>query len=228
MRLLPDERPAGPWRTLSTPAVVDAVLAVTGDAHPAVVAIDGRGASGKTTRTDALLADLAGRGTAAAAVHTDDLAWHEPFFGWGHLLRAGVLEPAKRREVVVFTPPAWEPRGRTGSVDVPAGTEVLVVEGTGAYQRDFDHLYDAVVWVQSDVDEAERRGIERDVASGVNGGRERATAFWHEWMAAEVPYLAEQRAWDRADLTVAGTHVVELADGEWAVADRTPGARRNA
>ena len=105
---------------------------------------------------------------------------------------------------------------------------VAGVEGTGAYQRDFDHLYDAVVWVQSDVDEAERRGIERDVASGVNGGRERATAFWHEWMAAEVPYLAEQRAWDRADLTVAGTHVVELADGEWAVADRTPGARRNA
>lgn len=228
MRLLPDERPAGPWRTLSTSAVVEALLAVAGDARPVVVAVDGRGASGKTTLSEALLADLARRGVAAAAVHTDDLAWHEPFFGWGHLLRAGVLEPAKRREVVVFTPPAWEPRGRTGSVDVPAGTEVLLVEGTGAYQRGFDHLYDAVVWVQADFGEAERRGIERDGASGVNGDREQAEAFWHEWMAAEIPYLAEQRAWERADLTVAGTPVVELADGEWAVADRTRGARRNA
>ena len=41
--------------------------------------------------------------------------------------------------------------GRNGS------GELLIVEGAGAARRELMHLLDAVVWVQSDATEAERR-----------------------------------------------------------------------
>lgn len=62
---------------------------------------------------------------------------------------------------------------------------------------------DAKVWVQSDADEAYRRGIERDMAAGRDHAE--AVAFWEEWMAQEVPFLAADRPWDRADLVVCST-----------------------
>jgi hypothetical protein len=56
------------------------------------------------------------------------------------------------------------------------------------------------------------------VAEGVNGDWEQAAAFWNAWMAAEMPFLNEQRPWERADLIVAGTPAIPLAAGEWVVA----------
>jgi hypothetical protein len=82
---------------------------------------------------------------------------------------------------------------------------LVIVEGVGAGRRELAHLLAAVVWVQSDRAEAERRGIARDVASGVNGGREAAIAFWDEWMAEELPFVARERPWERAAVVVAGT-----------------------
>lgn len=214
---LPEGEPAaGPWRALSASELADRVLALTGvpAGRPAVLAIDGRGAAGKSTLAEVVVAAVPG----AVVVHTDDLAWHEPFFGWGHLLRDGVLAPLHRGETVHFTPPQWEPRGRTGVIEVPAGSPLVVVEGTGAGQRTCADLVDAVVWVQSDFAAAEDRGVERDVASGVNGDRAQAAAFWHEWMGHELRFLAEDRPWQRAALVVAGTPVADLGVGEYAVA----------
>ena len=48
----------------------------------AVLAIDGHGASGKTT----LARRLAAEHGAACVVGTDDLAWHHSFFDWADLL----------------------------------------------------------------------------------------------------------------------------------------------
>ena len=74
--------------------------------------------------------------------------------------------------------------------------------------------------MQADAVEAERRGIARDVASGVNGDLEQATAFWHEWMAAELPFLAAQRPWERAHLLVNGTPQLAPSADEVEVAPR--------
>jgi hypothetical protein len=60
-------------------------------------------------------------------------------------------------------------------------------------------LLDAVVWVQSDMAEAERRGIARD------GADQAADSFWHPWMAEELSFMARQRPWTRANVIVAGT-----------------------
>jgi hypothetical protein len=138
-------------------------------------------------------------------VHTDDVAWHHSFFDWDDLLVQGVLEPVRRGLPVHYRPPAWEARGREGAIEVPAGLDLLVVEGVGAGRRELSDLVDAVVWVQSDFAEAERRGIARDVAHGVNGDLDQATDFWERWMAEELAFLADQRPWERAHVAVAGT-----------------------
>ena len=59
----------------------------------------------------------------------------------------------------------------------------MIIEGAGAARRELMDLVDAVVWVQSDMAEAERRGIERD------GGDAATVSFWHLWMAEELPFI---------------------------------------
>ena len=39
-------------------------------------------------------------------------------------------------------------------------------------------------------------------------------AFWHEWMAQELDFLAQQRPWERACAVVAGTSDLRLGQDE--------------
>jgi len=215
MSLPPGEPAATAWRAMDRAGLVDLLRRAAGPptTRPRVVAVDGRSAAGKST----LATWLHDAVPASAVVHTDDLAWNEPFFRWGHLLRQ-VLEPLHRGEAVRLRPPAWREHGRPGAIHLPAGLELVVVEGVGASQREHADLVDATVWVQSDAGEAERRGIARDVEQGVNGDHQQAVAFWHEWMSHELPFLQQQRPWERAALVVAGTAVLPLEPGQVAVA----------
>ena len=128
------------------------------------MAVDGRGAAGKSSAATWLHEAV----PVSAVVHTDDLAWYEPFFAWGHLLLA-VLDQLHRGEAVHLRPPAWEAHDRAGEIALPMGLELVIVEGVGASQREHAELIDATIWVQSDFAEAERRGIARDIDEGVNG-----------------------------------------------------------
>ena len=143
--------------------------------------------------------------SASAVTHTDDITWHHSKFGWSELLARSVLQPIRNGQSVNYRPPGWESHGRPGAIEVPTGLHLVIIEGVGAARRELAHLLDAVVWVQSDYAEAERRGIARDVASGVNGDRVAAASFWHSWMAEELPFLEHQRPWERAVVIVAGT-----------------------
>lgn len=164
-----------------------------------VVAVDGRSAGGKTT----LAQRLAAAHPVAALVHTDDVAWNHSFFGWDDMLRRSVLEPARRGQPVSFRPPAWDEHERPGAIEVPAGTRLLVVEGVGSSRRALADVVDVAVWVQSDVGEARRRGIERDVQLGRTP--DAAVEFWDRWDAEEVAFLAADRPWERADVVACGT-----------------------
>ncbi len=203
LSLAAGEPVGGLWRREPLTGLVrllcEAVPEPTG--RPRVVAVDGRSGGGKSTLAEQLHRAV----PSSAVVHTDDIAWHHSFFDWDQLLAQGVLGPVRRGEAVRYRPPGWEAQGRPGSVDVPAGLELLVVEGVGAGRRELTHLLDAVVWVQSDLVEAERPAIERDVATGAKPDRGAAVAFYDEWMAQEVPFLDGQRPWERAVVIVAGT-----------------------
>jgi hypothetical protein len=182
------------WQTIPLDKFADRLLS----ARPRVIAVDGRSGSGKSTLADRLAGVVGG-----AVVHVDDVAWHAPMFGWSSLLVEGVLEPVRRGMAVSYRPPAWDEHGRAGAIEVEGS--LVIVEGVGAGRRELAGLVDVLVWVQSDFAEAERRGIARDIASGVNGDAQAATAFWHEWMASEIPFLERDRPWERADFVVAGT-----------------------
>lgn len=216
---LPEGEPAaGPWRSVPTPELVDVVLGAAGApaGRPRIVAVDGRGAGGKSTIADRIVEEL----PTSVVVHTDDVAWHHSFFDWTDLLARGVLEPVRRGSEVSYRPPAWVARGRGGAIEVPVGLDLVVVEGVGAARRELTHLLDAVLWVQSDFAEARRRGIARDVAAGVNGGSvTAATEFWDEWMCEELPFLSEQRPWERACVVVAGTSPRLVGADEVLIAD---------
>ena len=178
-------------------AVAAALLARSGPGtgRPTVIAVDGRQGGGKTTFCSRLAEQVPG----AAVVHTDDVAWWESFFGWDHLMSEGILQPLRRGEGVSLRPPAWISRGRAGAIEVAATVPVVLVEGVGASRESLAPFLDAAVWVQSDYEEAVRRGIERD------GGTAEHAAFWHEWASVENPFLAADRPWERATVVVCGT-----------------------
>ncbi|GIJ68064.1 uridine kinase family protein [Virgisporangium ochraceum] len=163
--------------------------------RPSVLAVDGRSASGKTT----LAARLADAVPGTTVVHTDDIAWWHSVFDWVDLIVDGVLEPVRRGAAVSYRPPKWDERGRAGAVVVPAGQRLLIVEGVGAGRRELtDHL-DGVVWVETPRAARDRRDEARMAAGEVS----RET--YESWMAEEEPFVAEQRAWERAFAVVDGT-----------------------
>ncbi|NNC91620.1 MAG: hypothetical protein HKN80_03925 [Acidimicrobiia bacterium] len=176
------------------------------------MAVDGRSGAGKTTIADRLASVL----DRSAVVHTDDLSWHSSFFDWSDLMIEHVLAPVRRGEPVAYRPDAWRDHDRPGAIEVPAGSRWVILEGVGAARQELAHFVDVVVWVQSDDGVARFRGIARD------GGDPAAAAFWDEWMAAEVPFLAERRPWEQADVIVNGTPPVS-ADPELIPVSRVPG-----
>jgi hypothetical protein len=165
--------------------------------RPVVLAVDGRSNAGKTT-----LAARMGRAVpGSAVVHTDDIAWQHSRFGWADLLIDGILRPVHQGQAVSYRPPRWAEHGREGSIEVPAGCPLLVVEGDGAGRQEVADLIDVLIWVQSDEREAQRRVLNRI------GKPDEAPTIWHhrEWMAEEIPFNAAQRTWERADVIVCGT-----------------------
>ncbi|WP_433016668.1 uridine kinase family protein [Kribbella sp. CA-294648] len=223
MRPGPGEQAVDSWRAVALADLAGVVRECAGEVpsgRPCIVAVDGRSGGGKST----LARRLADVVPESAVVHVDDVAWNAPMFGWAELLADGVLEPLRRGEAVSYRPPAWEDHDRSGAIVVPSGRSMVVVEGVGAGRRELSDLIDCLIWVQSDYSEAERRGLARDLASGVNGDTEATIAFWHTWMAAENPFLSADRPWARADLITAGSSPQAQPPNTVLIAPRSAGS----
>jgi uridine kinase len=199
MELGPGEPAAGPWRV---EAVEDFARSLAGAAaepvgRPRLIAVDGRGGGGKTALSKRLRRVL----PPAAVVHSDDVAWAHSRFGWDDLMAGGVLSPLREGRAVRYQPPAWRREGRDGHIEVPAEATTVIVEGVGVSRRELAALFDVTVWVQSDYGEARRRGILRDMAE-LGRTEEEALREWWAWEDEEVPFLRDDRPWDRADVIV--------------------------
>jgi hypothetical protein len=150
------------------------------------------------------LAEVAARST---VVHTDDIAWWHSRFGWSDLLTQGVIEPFQAGETVAFRPPAWDDRGREGSITVPVETSLLIIEGVGSSRQELATWANASVWVQTDEDAIAARNVARIEAG------ETTSAGLAGWMSEEFPFLADDRPWERATAVVAGTGELAHTDG---------------
>ena len=197
MHLHPEEPEARSWASVDDVELVDRVRALLPAENMALVLVDGRSGSGKSTFAERLARILDG-----AVVHSDDIAWHHDPIDWADVLVDGVITPWRCGEAVYFRPPGWVMQGRPGAIEVPLH-RVLIVEGVGAGRSGLAARAELVVWVQSDRDEARRRGLERDVKLGRTP--KEAEVFWDEWMRSEEPFLADDRPWSRATLIVNGT-----------------------
>jgi hypothetical protein len=209
LQLASEEPEAGPWRVELLSTVVEAVTrrgpGRTGSGRPVVLAVDGRSNNGKTT----LAARIREVVPLAADVHTDDIAWKHSRFGWDDLLIDGILVPVHQGRAVSYRPPHWDEHGRAGSIEVPAGCPLLVIEGDGAGRREVTYLIDALIWVQSDEREAGRRALARagnpDATDLANLPSDGSAPDEAGWMAEEIPFNTAQRTWERADIIVCGT-----------------------
>jgi hypothetical protein len=125
----------GPWRVERFDAFVVRLRAAAGTpvGRPPVVAVDGRGFSGKTSRSGRIADAVAG----AAVVHTDDIAWRHAAFDWADLLAEGcwlrcaphARSRTGRRSGTSTTVPARSRRGtRCGTPELPhdRATDVVV------------------------------------------------------------------------------------------------------
>ncbi len=201
MQLAREEPEAGPWRAELLSTVLQTITrrepANATPSRSVVLAIDGRSNAGKTT----LAARICRAVPRSAVVHTDDIAWSHSRFGRANLLIEGILEPVHQGWAVSYRPPRWAEYGREGSIEVPADCPLLIIEGDGAGRKEVAHLLDALIWVQSDEREAERRVLAR-----IGKPNEAPTLGHHrEWMAEERPFNIAQRTWERADVIVCGT-----------------------
>jgi hypothetical protein len=209
LQLAPDEPEAGSWGAERLTSVVAGLVQLGAGRgainRPVVLAMDGRSSSGKTTLASRLADAVAG----SAVVHTDDVAWQHSRFGWADLLNEGILIPARAGRLVMFRPPRWDEHQRKGAIWVPAGCPLLIIEGVGAARRESVGLIDAAIWVQSDEREIERRSRARVGQPG----NAPTVGDWQAWMAEEVPFLAGQRPWERADVAICGTPEIPFDPG---------------
>jgi uridine kinase len=197
--------PAGP-----SAAAARVTSAVTqwraGPSGMLVVAIDGHGASGKST-----IAAAVSEATGAALVHTDDFfrpraapscgvsgppPGQEPLAGYydWRRLRAQALEPLRARRRAKFRRFDWDRgTGLDGLVTVDPG-DLILVEGVFSGSPQLADLVDRAVFVDAPAEQRLRR----------LRGRVTPEEWDADWLIAEQAYFDLTRPPASFDLTVSG------------------------
>ena len=197
MRLHPGEVAATGWRVETLSDVLQRLRGAAPDVagRPLLVAVDGRGGAGKSTLVERLRADrprVRGRAHRRHRLEPRVLRLGRPDG------REHPAAPPPGRGVE-FRPPAWIEHDRPGAIRIPAGADIVWVEGTGIIREEFAPWIDASIWMQGDLDEQERRLVARD---GDSAAQQHHIAGW---LAEELPLMLREQPWQKATIVVAGT-----------------------
>lgn len=230
MNLPPEEPSFAPWKVESLNDFVFGLLDKSSAVPNPIIAIDGRSAGGKTS----LAARVHRRIPNSAVVHTDDMpssaSWRgseaqktiltDPippgcsFFDWTDSVVENLLKPFLASQPVRYRPESWDDWDRgEGAVEIPANCPALILEGVGAGKRELSPFLHKLVWVQSDFKLDKTRGLAREGES--EGG-------WNRFEEQEIPFLAEQTPWKRANFVVCGTPETEHLEKEILGSSQTP------
>ncbi len=166
-----------------------------GRAGVLIVAIDGHGASGKST-----IAAAAAEATGAALVHTDD--FFQPggagrglgqYYDWRRL-RAQALEPLRARRSATFRRFDWERGSGLGGLVTVSPAGLVLLEGVFSASPQLADLVDRAVFV----DTPERERLRR------LRGRIAPEEWDDDWLTAEQAYFGLTRPPASFDLIVSG------------------------
>lgn len=169
-----------------------------------VVAIDGRGAAGKSTFAARLHSALTETSSPTAVLHTDDFASWDTFFGWWPRLEEQVLAPWARGEEARYRRYDWQTR-EFGPWEPLSPPSVLILEGVGSGRTAGGDQLSMLIWVQTDQPTRRLRARIRDGAQ--------LSEFWQLWIDAEEAHFRLDPTAGRADIVV---------DGDPAVAPQHP------
>jgi uridine kinase len=174
------------------PALLELIAALHPNRRTRIVAIDGLGASGKTT----LAKILASRAASVTIVPTDDFSRPEvPGWEWQRM-KSQVLDPLSQDQPGRYQRHDWPSDRLAEWHDVPvAGT--VIVEGVSALRHELGRYWDLAIWVTCSHAVRLKRGIARD--------GEASRRQWEDvWIPEEDAYLASQKPQERADVVVSG------------------------
>lgn len=186
--------------------IVQRLVATLPDEKRLTVAIEGRAASGKTTLSQALKRRLDEMGIVSLVVHTDDhllpfalrTAERMAKVG-GHFdserLKNEILLPFSEGAPVTVRPYRChsDSFSEEETFSLPEGA-VLIVEGAYSMHPSLETVYDLTVFCEVD------RSVQRDRILARN--KERADAFFTEWIPREEEYFAAIRPDLSADLRI--------------------------
>ena len=157
-----------------------------------IIAIDGYGASGKSTLAKALAARLMD----ATIVCTDDFS-HSGSSGWDwQRLKAQVLDPLDSDRPARYRRYDWPTGGLAEWHAIPVGGTVIV-EGVSSMRRELGSYWDIAIWITCSYQRRLERGVARD-------GESKRSQWVDVWMPEEDEYVREQEPMRRADLVVSG------------------------
>lgn len=163
--------------------------------RPAIVVVDGRSGSGKTT----IASRIAELWPQSTLLRLDDV-----YPGWDGLRPAsdavvgGVLEPLRAGGPGAVTFWDWTADAPGPVHHVAAGSR-LVVEGCGALTVRAKAVADLAIWIDLDAETRKERALARD--------GEAYAPHWHRWAAQEDEYIAAEHPMGLADLVIDGRRV---------------------
>lgn len=155
------------------------------------IAIDGLGASGKTT-----LADEIANALGLAVVHLDDFT-RPGAVGWEReRFREQVVEPLQAGRAARYQRHHWTSPEPTDWVDLPT-SQAVIIEGIGASEPPEGVTWDRVVWVAVSEAVRHRRAEVRDPG--------RFGCWSQTWRPIEQQWFERSQPWRGADLVWVNT-----------------------
>jgi|GEM_PF-646715 len=170
-----------------------------------VIAVDGRGGSGKTTFAYHLALELD-----AEIVHTDDFASWENKFNWVPDFIKTVLEPIRQGvKKLSYHKSIWD-LNRPVEADDPKVKKkvkpIIIVEGVSSSRQELRDYATFTVYVDMSLEECFKRRLKRERENPYYPDLtdEEKIERWKEWVEEEDLYLYLENPKDFADVVIDG------------------------
>lgn len=174
--------------------------------RPFIIAISGFGGSGKSTLASQLQKALLDSAIISIdSFVTDHLSKRSAEWEGFDRIRfcEEVLVPASNGKPIIYSMYDWKENTTTQHKTV-APNSFLIVEGCSILHPALIEYYDFSVWVDVPLEEATKRGMERDRNQGA--GSEWANRWLDIWMPNEHDFFEKYRPVDKVDFIYSQAH----------------------